>query len=365
MANNFSQALGLDPLITSSKNTSGSKTSNPGTNSGAKSTNTNDKILRYPLKRIEDSTDYLKITIGKFNPTEFTPFKDQKDTIENAITDVSRGTLDGSGVSKEIRTSLFEFADITDRLGANSVFSKKNLKYFITLPIPNNISDNNSVTWGDDTLNPLQAAGANAIAGVAESGVSALSGAASDLLSRIPNADANTKKAIIGAIAATGVGSSPEALISRATGQVLNPNLELLFQGVNLRSFPFSFDFSPRSYEEGQMVMKIIKAFKTSMLPRTNNGGKAGSGSSKGILISAPHVFQLQYMKGAKPHPFLNQFKPCALVDIQLNYTASGTYATYWDGTPVHMQMSLTFKELNPIYAEDYDNLPHKEGVGY
>jgi hypothetical protein len=359
--NNFSQALQLDNLLTSSKNTSGSKTSNPGTNSGAKNTNTNDKILRYPLKRIEDSTDYLRITVGQFKPSEFQPFKNQEvgnQISENLIKEVSSQ----KGISKEIRTSLFEFADITDRLGSNAVFSKKNLKYFITLPIPNNISDSNSVTWGEDRLNPLQSAGANAIAGVANEGVAAIGGAFDEIISKVP--DANTKKAITAALAAAGVGSSPEALISRATGQVLNPNLELLFQGVNLRSFPFSFDFAPRSYDEGQMVMKIIKAFKTSMLPRTNNGGASGAGSSKGILISAPYVFQLQYMKGAKEHPFLNKFKPCALVDIQLNYTASGTYATYWDGTPVHMQMSLTFKELNPIYAEDYDNLKGG-GVGY
>ena len=46
-------------------------------------------------------------------------------------------------------------------------------------------------------------------------------------------------------------------------------------------------------------------------------------------------------------------------------YTASGTYATYQDSTPVHLQMTLTFKELNPIYGEDYNKEEGLGGVGY
>ena len=70
-------------------------------------------------------------------------------------------------------------------------------------------------------------------------------------------------------------------------------------------------------------------------------------------------------MKGSGKHPFLNSFKHCALASIQMNYTGSGTYATYDDGTPVHMNMGMTFQELNPIYAEDYDDANAGSGVGY
>ena len=38
-------------------------------------------------------------------------------------------------------------------------------------------------------------------------------------------------------------------------------------------------------------------------------------------------------------------------------------YATYQDGTPVHIRMSLTLKEINPIYMEDYAD--HPDGVGF
>ena len=79
-----------------------------------------------------------------------------------------------------------------------------------------------------------------------------------------------------------------------------------------------------------------------------------------GVFIKTPDVFQLTYKRGPNAHPFLNKFKPMALTSMQLNYTGSNTYATYADGTPVHINMSLTFTELNPIYAEDYT----KEDIG-
>ena len=60
--------------------------------------------------------------------------------------------------------------------------------------------------------------------------------------------------------------------------------------------------------------------------------------------------------KGAD-HPFLNSFKLCALTGLNVNYTNAGTYASYDDGTPVNIRMNITFKELNPIYSEDYEGM--------
>jgi len=354
-ANNFSQALQLEPLVSSAKpSSSGAKNQTKAkTNAGGKSQGVESKILRYPLARIDDSTDYLSITVSEFKPNSF--------STSNAI---ETKEVEENGSKTKTGSLIGQLPTISDRLAqgqknSGSVFNLKNAQYYITLPIPNNISDSNSVSWGEDTMNPLQATGVNVI--TAENQFAALGGAAAEIMQKVSaGVDATTQNALISAVAAYGVGSSPEALISRATGQVLNPNLELLFSGVNLRSFPFVFDFAPRSYDEALMVKKIIRAFKKSIVPKTNRGSNATAG---GIFVSAPMVFQLEYKKGRSKHPFLNTFKPCALVDIQLNYTGSGTYATYHDGTPVHMQMSLTFKELNPVYAEDYSD--SDIGVGF
>lgn len=326
----------------------------PGTAAGGKSQGARDKILRYPLDRIDNTTDYLSITVAEFKPARLEKLLEGIETVDvqkgNQIVPTA-GTINNA---EQLGSNIIRgVPQISNRLAENGVFNRKNAQYYITLPIPNGITDANSVNWGEDSLNPLQAAGINAISSVAggQSIPDALTGAASELLNQVK--DANVQKAILAGIAGYGVGASPQALISRATGQILNPNLELLFSGVNLRSFSFAFDFAPRSYAEGQMVLRIISAFKKSIVPK----------QQQGILISAPSVFQLQYKQGQYAHPFLNSFKPCALVNMSVNYTGSGTYATYADGTPVHMQLQLQFKELNPIYGEDYDQIT--SGVGY
>ena len=91
----------------------------------------------------------------------------------------------------------------------------------------------------------------------------------------------------------------------------------------------------------------------------------AGTSGQGGIFLRAPDVFQLKYIdSNGKDHPFLNRIKDCALTAMTVNYTNSGTYATYDDGTPVSIRMNLTFKELNPIYFEDYEDMVGP-GVGY
>ena len=107
-------------------------------------------------------------------------------------------------------------------------------------------------------------------------------------------------------------------------------------------------------------VKHIIRAFKSAMAAKKGTSD-AGQG---GIFLRAPDVFQLRYLHRGKDHPFLNSFKHCALTGMQVNYTGAGTFASYSDGTPVNIKMSLTFKELNPIYFEDYEGFTANDGMG-
>ena len=244
--------------------------------------------------------------------------------------------------------------------------------YYIRLPIPQDVNDSNVVTWGDDSMNIFQLAGVAAAAsfmtGPAQSFQAAKELFNADIAGSFgTQVDDVTQRAITQAIAgkaidALGGNVRPNSVIGRSSGAILNSNLELLFSGVNLRTFPFSINFSPRNRDESDMVLSIIKALKSSMAAKKNKAdGQTGQG---GIFLRAPDVFQLRYLKGNADHPFLNSIKDCALTGMTVNYTNSGTYATYGDGTPVSIQMNLTFKELNPVYFEDYKDagLP---GVGY
>ena len=259
------------------------------------------------------------------------------------------------------------------RLNANDANSRmsrnQKIKYYVELPIPQEVNDSNIVTWGDDTMNIFQLAGVAAATAVMENPSKSFQNVLDVLQGdiRLEGLSPDLQKAIRAgfsgaAINALGGNVNRAGLISRATGQVLNSNLELLFGGVNLRTFPFSITFTPRYYEEMLEVKRIIRQFKMAMAAKA---GQMNGGSASGIFLQSPDVFSLRYLHNGQDHPFLNSFKMCALTGMNVNYTNAGAYASYEDGTPVSIRMNLTFKELNPVYSEDYDGMSDDDGVGF
>ena len=294
--------------------------------------------------------------------------KDRKD-IEAGETVITG--VDGKPYTGKEKPGLkFSTTDANSRMSKDA---NRLTKYMIELPIPQDLTDSNSITWGDDRVNAVELAGLavaqNAMAGsVGEIARTNAQAAVTALQTgiEIPGLNADTQSAVQAALSGAAIGAlgsnvSPQSVISRSTGQILNNNLELLFKGVNLRSFPYSITFSPRSPTEANVVKQIIRRLKASMAP------KAGefNGSAQGIFIQSPDVFQLRFLKDDTDHPFLHAFKLCALTGMSVNYTNAGTYTSYEDGTPVNIRMSLTFKELNPIYHEDYQQQGAGPGVGY
>ena len=261
-------------------------------------------------------------------------------------------------------------SDANSRLGAGM---KQRTKFYIELPIPQDLTDSNSVTWGEDRVNALELAALNVAQGamsgnIGEGAVQAAQLAVTALNTgvEIPTLSGDTQDAVRAALSGAAIGAlgsnvSAKSVIARSTGQILNNNLELLFQGVNLRSFPYSITFSPRDPKESRMVKDIIRSLKMAMAPKA---GEMES-SAQGIFLKSPDVFQLKYLRDGHDHPFLNSFKLCALTGMTVNYTNAGTYTSYEDGTPVNIRMNLTFKELNPIYHEDYLSDGAGSGVGY
>ena len=325
-----------------------------------------DRYLSYPIARSmqEKTGDTLQIKCVEFIPPENGATMGMK--VENLFQDV---TLKDGTVKKNYIMSQKEKADFNTRNPNNKIgetslkfeFSnattrhkdRTKTKYFIELPMPQELNDSNSVTWGDDRVNAIELAGLAVAQQMMKDGV-------------VGSID-DTQNAIRAAISGAAVGQlggniSATSVVTRATGQILNNNLELLFQGVNLRSFPYSITFSPRNPKESRVVKSIIRSLKMSM------AAKAGefNGGAQGIFLKSPDVFQLRYLRDGRDHPFLNRFKLCALTGLNLNYTNAGTYSSYEDGTPVNIRMDVTFKEINPLYFEDY--LPGNgsgDGVGY
>ena len=291
---------------------------------------------RYPLTKLTSADDYLKIDVFEYVPPGF-----------------------------ESQPGSFALPS-SDTVGYNNPIGT------IILPVPETIGDNNYTNWGPSELNPLQAAATRVASGVisAEKGQDIVTAMTGEIDRVFGAAKSGTTQKYLQALGISfasnvvlgrgGVGNINE-VASRYAGVVVNSNVELIFSGVKLRDgFVFSFDIVPRSKKEAEEVKQIIRIFKQSSAAR-----KGVSGAGAGLFLKAPNVFKIQYMSGGRPHPYLNKFKICALQGVSVDYTSSGTYATYSDATPVNMKLSLGFQELTPIYAEDYDTLEGNQGVGY
>ena len=55
------------------------------------------------------------------------------------------------------------------------------------------------------------------------------------------------------------------SLLAREQGKILNPNMELLFNSVTLRTFRFSFKMTPRDRNESVSIKSIIRTLKKNM----------------------------------------------------------------------------------------------------
>ena len=250
----------------------------------------------------------------------------------------------------------------------------KKVRGSVTLPVVSGIEDTNAVKWDGTTLNPIQAlAGAGAMgvfeqvrnSGKIGDAFSVGGRAIQDVKDQLAKGEVGSDlaSAVNVYLAQSAVGA--QGLLSRTTGAILNPNLEMLFGGPQLRSFAFAFTLSPRDADEADQVRKILRFFKQGMSVKT---------SSSNVFLKAPNIFDIQYQtfntEGQEiVHPSINIIKTCALTSCNVRYTPNGTYMTYDDPyrTMAAYQLTLAFNELDPIYDSDYSELDkdRDQVIGY
>jgi len=237
-------------------------------------------------------------------------------------------------------------------LSERSLTTDRTILGSVILPIPGAINDSQQVSWNEDTINPFQLAVANIALTMIEKDIgSGIDVAASAVQEALNTPD--TKKALGTYIG--GMAAQSQNLLQRTTGAVMNPNMELLFNGPKLRNFSYAFTLAPRNKKEAMDVIKIIRFFKQGMAPIR---------SKSRLFLKSPHTFRIAYKQnagenvqfGTNDHPYLNKFKECALRAFNVNYTPNGTYSTYEDGVMTAYQITMNFNEMSPIYNDDYGN---------
>ena len=312
------------------------------------------RLLYYPMDILDNQQDVLKITMFKFKPPSAESLGLGSTSTSQKIGDIlTKGLLRGSVVGEE------------------------QLDKMCVLPIPNNVADSNAAMWGDSKMNNVTAAAtaslakqsalglmgilgggglAQATTGMNPTGAILATALAGQAMTAANSADFQTTLRTMltsSVLKQAGMDVSPEEILGRGLGIVPNSNMELLFKGVQLRSFSFGWKMSPRSKEEARNVRRIIRMFKQGMAAK--KVGNAPAAGSSSYFLGSPNVFKLSYRTANdKPIPGLNRFKPCALTSFAVNYSPEGQWAAFDEGQPVSVTIGMEFTELEPVYENDY-----------
>lgn len=117
-------------------------------------------------------------------------------------------------------------------------------------------------------------------------------------------------------------------------GIAINPKKSVLFTGVDHRSFNLEFAIAPLTAGESAAAYEFIKQLHVAVAPDL-------TGSE--VFFTYPDIVRVSIYDGSK---LVLDRQECAVTAIDCNLTPDALWATFTDGNPVHIRLTITFKEL-------------------
>ena len=172
----------------------------------------------------------------------------------------------------------------------------------ITLYMPNQIQVSQKANYGEAEIG-LLVAGAVASYQTVSGGLSQIDlGSVADTLKKESGtgvAKALETAGATGAVAAKAI----------ASGETTNNRTEMKFEGIDRRSFQFSFRLLPRSSKEAQAIQEIVTLFRYHSMPGFTD-------DMLGRTLKAPSTFDIQYY----PQEHLHRIGTSALEAVDVKY---------------------------------------------
>ena len=236
--------------------------------------------------------------------------------------------------------------ETSDDLGVSSLFNDtRRISDSVSLYLPPNVEDNTTAAYNDSRTGLVGFLAASGV-GAGAKDRQAMATAIGDTIKGL-GMDITAKA--VGAIGDVFGSEGTEQLIKKAFGgNADNPYMEVLFDAMQLRTFTYNFQFSPRNERESLEVQKIIQLFRFHMAPELR--------PKVNRYLGLPSQFDIHYMflSGAgvsSENNFYNRIATCVLQDCKINYTPTGV-KSFEDGGPVQTTMQLTFKETELLTKE-------------
>lgn len=141
-------------------------------------------------------------------------------------------------------------------------------------------------------------------------------------------------------------------LLKAGTKRARNPRNEFLFDGVNNRSFNFSWRIIPSSEAEYRNVSAITDKFKLYMYPELDE-------ALNGAFFIFPALFDITFMSGNSENKNLYKASTCALTNCTINYNGAGQFVAM-EGTdaPFAIELTLQFTEVEFLHRKRF-----KDGI--
>jgi hypothetical protein len=234
----------------------------------------------------------------------------------------------------------------------------------VWLPMPNDIGSNVGGNWGGKDVTGLaQVALQTAGAVIGQ----AITGDVKGTSTAIANAfKVDTIKAAAGGLAADaltaistkfseapGMGANLQTndILQLTTGNIINPNTELLYGGTGLRTHGYTFKLIAQDDTEAKTLMNIAKIFKASCAPKSKNSVFGGATRN---FIGIPDICEVRFYSGGSENPHLPKYKPSGITSVSVGYITDGQYVSYTDGHPLGITLTVSLTELKLCFSEEF-----------
>ena len=298
--------------------------------------------VRYPHDMlIDEAEDFVMFDFYDYKP----PFQDK-----NSVDDV--------GGESYANLTLGDY----NATGYAGEYFKDKAYPQILMYMPQDIQDAFSAKWEGKKFGQITT-GIIASAGQ-EGNIEKLKSAGQALDATLDNSMVNAAASIVTGLAKKITGDTITAgdLFGGISGVARNPNVEVLFQSMDLRTFDLTFKMTPFDESDVQRMDAIIRIFKMAMLPQYNlgEGVEVFDGKNEGLdagFIQVPKVCAVNFMRGSERNRYLPRYKMCAITDVNVNFTPDNVYATFDPsnglGSPVATELKISFMETKLVFSED------------
>ena len=137
-----------------------------------------------------------------------------------------------------------------------------------------------------------------------------------------------------------------------AQGKTPNNHMALVYRGPNtFRQHTFAFKFFPKNAKESETVRKIVEELRFGTLPRMS-GGK---GQISDPFFKSPRHHTINFFKGGSgasqgdggpQNSKLFTIGKSVITNLVLNYDPQSVVSFHNDGSPVQIDMTITFQEI-------------------